>query len=193
MLDENCKEKYEMEIKSINYLEKDFEVQIHERLDVVWEEYIYRQEIIQRLSDPETFLDRFCEIVKNSSFYEGLKKRIHFHDFVLDRKNKAPSFNREDGQVLLFIDRTLMGGGKKGTVFTTRKLIEYDKNQVKQVRLAEITSIKTENKKLLVLDAGQNTIMTFEIPFLVADNQVKRYAALLDALALGIAKTDCSS
>lgn len=193
LLDENCKEKYEMEIKSINYLEKDFEVQIHERLDVVWEEYIYRQEIIQRLSDPETFLDRFCEIVKNSSFYEGLKKRIHFHDFVLDRKNKAPSFNREDGQALLFIDRTLMGGGKKGTVFTTRKLIEYDKNQVKQVRLAEITSIKTENKKLLVLDAGQNTIMTFEIPFLVADNQVKRYAALLDALALGIAKTDCSS
>ena len=89
LLDENCKEKYEMEIKSINYLEKDFEVQIHERLDVVWEEYIYRQEIIQRLSDPETFLDRFCEIVKNSSFYEGLKKRIHFHDFVLDRKNKA--------------------------------------------------------------------------------------------------------
>ena len=35
--------------------------------------------------------------------------------------------------------------------------------------------------------------MTFEIPFLVADNQVKRYAALLDVLALGIAKTDCSS
>ena len=42
------KEKYEMEIKSINYLEKDFEVQIHERLDVVWEEYIYKQEIIQK-------------------------------------------------------------------------------------------------------------------------------------------------
>lgn len=191
LLDENCRASYEAKISSIEYLEKEaFTVQIPKRLGELWKPYLYKQEIIQQLSNPETFLKCFQEIIIKQPLYQPLKNRLHFYDFAGNKKNKAPAFTSEDGIGLLFIDQTLLGGCQKGTVLTTRKLIEYDKKKDQRLFLTELTLIKPENNGFSVLCNEKGTILTLGSPTYLPDKSKQEYADLLISLISGICRTD---
>ncbi len=191
LLDENCRASYEAEINSIEYLEKEaFTIQIPKRLSELWKPYLYKQEIIQQLSNPETFLKCFQEIIIKQPLYQPLKHKVHFYDFAGNKKNKAPAFTPEDGIGLLFIDQTLLGGCQKGTVLTTRKLIEYDKKKDQRLPLTDLTLIKPENNGFSVLCNEKGTVLTLGSPTYLPDKSKQEYADLLTSLVSGICRTD---
>lgn len=190
LLDEACRDAYEAEIKGAGYLEEAFVAQIRERLEKIWEPYIYRQDIVRRLSDPDTFFASLKEIVSETPVYETLRKKISFYDSAENIRNKAPISKEDANLMLLCIDRTLFGNGKKGTLFTTRKLMEYDKQESRQADLKEIADIRPENSGFTVRNAQGDALLTISSPGMLSDEDGKGFAALLHALAAGISRTD---
>lgn len=190
LLDEDCRHSCEMEVRGEDYLEDMFVAQIRERLERIWEPYIYRQDIIRRLSNPDTFMECLKEIVTKEPVYEALRKKIYFYDCAEKIKDKVPISSEEARFILLCIDRTMLGVGKKGTIFTSQKIIEYDKQKISWAYLKEVAGISPENDAFSVVDTKGNVILTIPSPGNLSDENRRGLAALMHAIAVGTSRTD---
>ena len=191
LLDNEVRNACEEDVEQAPYLTEEFKSQIRERLDCFLKPYLYRQNIISRLSESETFLENFAEMVSGEEFYKASRNKFRFCEFVSDAKNKAPNLDEENGKALLYEDLSLLGGWKKGIILTTRKFIRYDKNQMVKIDLNDITGVEEVNGEI-VIHQNNGSVSFGKLTGVPAKN-LRDYAAFFYAAAVGISKTDIAA